>query len=332
MAKKELYTIEAGIGTRAESVERGYLEKGMGQMQVSGQTQIFPVKRAEIGFPNFTEAWGARLDKNGKIPDTPLEVTNSNYGGQIELMKWGDKRGYIINCRYLKGYNSIDLLYQQLVLKSDQNYREDTEAAADFNYIRMLSGENDFDVENDRYLIQMLRAHYMNQDSVSKNPDEHATFMFKEVNYKDGVQTDSKSCDQEFDAISIVKMAASDNSLQKLKNLWSIVEPLFDEKPKDSELYVTLFGFAKEDSETFLSYIAENKKNISNVIEKAKSYNILDLTKDGVIVAGQQKKEIIGEGIKGKGYKMLEWLIENYLETLSVETVFKLKQITDNLK
>lgn len=328
---KESYLIEAGSPNRAETVERGELEKGSGQTIKRGETIQTMLKRADIGIPNWTEAWAVRLDKDGNIPKEPLDVKSPDYKGQIKELKWGDAKGCMVICRFLKGYNTIDMLYQNIVLNANLNIREDDPTSADDFYLRLQSGDNIYDVESNKYLIQMYRVHYMNESSVSKSPESMKS-MFREVTEEDTQQKDVKSYSTKFEALKIVNEAAEDNTLSKLKNLLTIVQQLGTEEPKDNDLFRYISMLADTQYDLFLSKINEYKKNLSNVVEKAKSYKAIDLTKDGVIVAGVTKLELIGEGVPGKKDGMIDWLMQNFLDQKAWEIIFKLKQITDNLK
>ncbi len=330
MASKELYTIEAGSASRPETVTRGTLEKNMGQGTISGTPAETMLKRADIGIPNWTEAWGVRLSKDGSIPEEPLDIRNPDYKGQVKELPWGDAKGCMIICRYLKGYNTIDMLYQNIVLNAAANIREDDPSSADDYYLRLQSGDNDFDPESDKYLVQMFRVHYLNASSKFRSPDSMKQ-MFREVSYESGEQKDAKVYNDMYEAMKFVMEASADNSLSKLRNLLSIVETLGTEKPKDDGLFKYLSMLANEKSELFLGKIQEYKKNLSNIFEKAKSYRALDLTKKGVIVAGTTKQELIGEGIPGKDEAMIDWLMANFLDQKAWDVIFKLKQITDKL-
>lgn len=65
---------------------------------------------------------------------------------------------------------------------------------------------------------------------------------------------------------------------------------------------------------------------------KAEAYKLLDLSKDGIIAAGKDSKEVIGNNIPAKGKKMLDYLLENCFEEESSKTILLLKDITDKIK
>jgi len=330
MASKETYVIEAGSTERPESIQRGRIEKGTGQTVLEGETVPTLLKRADIGIPNVTQAWGARLNKEGKIPDEPLDIKSTDYKGQIKELPWGDPKGCLIICRFLKGYNSIDMLYQDTVLNAKANIDESRAGSEDAYYLRLQSGDNFFDPETDKYLCQMLRVHYLNGSSKYRSPEAQQQ-MFVE---RDGEITEQKGTamyNAKFEAMKIVNEASQDNTLSKLKNLLSIVNIIGNEEPREVDLFRYLSFLADTKSDLFLAKVEEHKKMVSDTFEKAKSYKVIDLTKDGIIAAGKDKMEVIGDGIPAKGNAMIDWIMTNYLDAKAADIVLKLKQITDKL-
>lgn len=327
---KESYVIEAGSTERPESIQRGTIEKGTGQTVLAGETVPTLLKRADIGIPNVSQAWGVRLNKEGKIPDEPLDIKSSDYKGQIQELKWGHPQGCLIICRFLKGYNSIDMLYQDTVLNAKANIDESRAGSEDAYYLRLQSGDNFFDPETDKYLCQMLRVHYLNGSSVYRSPEAQQQ-MFVE---RDGEITEQRGTvlfNAQFEAMKVVNEASQDNSLAKLKNLLAIVNVIGTEEPRDADLFRYLGFLAQTKPEAFLSKIQEYKRVVSDLFEKAKSYKAIDLTKNGVIAAGVEKVELIAEGIPAKGDGMIDWIMQNYLDAKAADTIIKLTQITDKL-
>lgn len=325
------YCIIAGGVSRPETVEKGQLEKGSGQTITAGEVIKVINRRCDVGVPNYTECWGVRLTKDGKVPDSPLDVKDPRYGGQIKEMKWNTSGGYLIQCRYLKGYNSLDKHYQDTVLNAAASLNFDDESSADAFYIRLQSGDNFFDVENDKYLSQMLRIHYLNRDSVSKDPNsQNFLFWEKEEGMVETMQ--SKSIDAKFEALKIINEASTDNSLSKLKNLYEVFDGYLEENIKPEDLFRHFKIYADGQPEQFLVRVEQYKRQVSDMFEKAKSYDVLDLTKDGFIAAGQNKKEVIGHDIPGKKEGMLEWVLANFTDPKGAEVIFKLKSITEKLK
>jgi len=58
---------------------------------------------------------------------------------------------------------------------------------------------------------------------------------------------------------------------------------------------------------------------------------LLDLTKNGIIAAGKDSKEIIAKDIPAKGDKMLDFILENCFSTDGATTISLLKNITDKI-
>lgn len=321
----EKYIIEAGPRTRPESVEIGVLEKGSGQTVITGQTAKRMHKRADIGIPNYTDAWGARTI-DGKIPENRVEVTDPKYKGQIKFFKWGDPRGYLIPCRYLKEYSTLDVQYQDRLGAKD-TIREDT----DVFYLTMQSGDNIYDPETDPMLVQMLRIHYLNENSESRSPGSY-DFKFRNVADLPKNEIADKVFSTKFEALKVVNDAAQDNSLQKLRNLSKIIGALLLEEVKENNLYSSLSILAESQPEAFLGQVKEWQKQTSNTFEKLKSYQAIDLEKDGTIAAGLSPKELIIDEVPGKGENMLLWLLANYCDERVFQATSKLKQIADKLK
>lgn len=322
------YTIIAGE-ERPDTIEIGHLEKKMGQGTILGQTERIPAQRGMVSVPNWTECWGVRvIVEDGEVPKTPIDVRDKEYRGQILPLPWGTAGGYMIQCRYLKGYNSVDQLYQSLVLNADAyvNSNQETAESAEIGYLFMWSGFNVYDPESDKYKVLMLKIHYLNKASKYKSPDSDK-WWFDEYNAdEDGPKAEAK-LDAKFEALKVVNEASEDNSLGKLKNLLNIVKNISDREPKEQDLYKYLQILADSKPVEFLAQIDSYKRKISDIVEKAKSFKLIDLTTDGVIAAGDGKKEVIGQ-IPGKKESKIDWLISNYLDANSWAVILNLETLT----
>lgn len=309
------------------------LEKGSGQTITAqgGDTRHYINRRADIVIPNRSEQWGVRLDRDGNMPKDKLEVKDPNYKGKIKFLPWGHQDGEKIVTRYLSGYNSLDLLYQELVLNASTRFNEFDESIADAFWIRLLSGENEFDEVQDEYKVLMLKHHHYNKDCKTGNP-EFYNHLFHEKKEEVVSDDETEVLLTRSDAVQVVKQAAADGSLDLLRNLKNILNTHIESDVKDKELFATLLKFANNKPSTLLSEVERYKKSITNLVQLAKSKGAIDLTKEGTIVAGLEKKEIIAEKVEGKGEKMLAWLLDNYLTPTSFEAMFKLKQIIEKTK
>ena len=336
------YVVIAGVEgvERPPFVEGNFLEKNQGQtMTVQGQGTLYVNKKGDIGFPNRTEAWGRRV-VNGKSPEDgeKVEVTDKDYNGKIEFLPWGHQDGMLIVCRYLKGYSTLDQQYQNLVLNADENIRDTDESSADAYFLRLQTGENVFnEKDTDPYFVQMLKISGYNSNSVSKSPD-YTNSMFHEKREIEESTVVEKNIDAKFEALKIVNEAVSDNSYSKLRNLHMIVRDLLNEEVKDEYLSSAMKGLADSDARAFMDRIESHKIMLSKTLEMARSYQLFDLTTDGVIVAnvptksGASKKEIIGEDIHGKKDSMIDWVFSNFLDKKASDVAFRIKQITDKIK
>lgn len=328
------YRIHAGTKREGSNAIAGFLERGS-NTQLAGKSTPVTIKAGTWGITNGTQAWGRRLDKDGKVPagDKILRIEDDTYRGQIEWLKWGDKRGTLIRARYIPGYPTLDKDYQdtRLGVKIVEGFLEDGEPVA---LITFPHGYNEFDEDEKRELVQMLKIHHQNPKSVSCNPENDAQPMFFEV--EDTDNTDEKSSLIETKGQCLLLVSAASNKPENIRALFEIVKDankgINVAKEDVGEVYKFLQAFADEEPKNFSSKVNLYKTKVSSVIEKAKAYNIFDLTKDGFIAAGVNKKEIILEDVPGKGDKMLEWAYDHCLEPVVYDGINKLQIITDSLK
>jgi hypothetical protein len=327
---KELYTVIAG-DPRPPYIETGFLEKGSGQTRhqegiLSGKVVN---RRGVCGIPNLSENWAVRKI-DGKIPSNPVDVKDSAYRGEIEFLKWGDPRGTLIQTRYLKGYETLDLLYQNLVLNADSNINPDDANSAEVYFLELLSGENEFDEQQDKYKTLFIKNHAYNQDSISKSPS-HISYMYKEKNEGQELKMVSKAIEDKGECILLVKNAASNRD--SLRNLYGIVQGLtHNAEIHDDLLFDALMGLADSVPTEFMNKVKGHKQEVSDTFAKAKAYGLLDTTKDGVLVAGKDKKTILAEGIEAKGDSMVQWVYDHPVHPVAYRAAHQLKQITDKLK
>lgn len=323
------YTVVAGNYDRPAFVDGQRIEKNSGQTQLVGDQVKYTLRKQDIGVPNYAQAWGVRTYEDGQIPATPVEVKDPKYKGHVKFMPWGDPKGTLIECRYLKNYRTLDKQYQDLVLNAKIN--EDDPTSADAYFITLQSGENTFDDVVEAFKIQMLKISSYNKTSPFKTPDA-VHWLFYEKDKVTEAKVESKVLSAKAEALMIVGNAAQDNTYGKLNNLLGIVRGITTDEPEEKEVYVYLQRLADNYPDLFITKVEEHKKFISNLFEKAKSYDILDLTHDGIIYAGSSKKEKIIDDLPEKGQNMLTWIYNNFLDTKASEAIFALKRITDKLK
>jgi hypothetical protein len=331
MTKESKYVVFAG-DERPAYVDTNFLEKGSGQTAFKeGWTGgKIANRRGTCGIPTTSENWGVRLI-NGKIPSTPVDVKDANYKGEINFLPWGDEKGMLIMTRYIRGYNTLDYLYQNLVLNADSNMSEDDASSADAYFLLLESGENEFDWNREPFLALFVKNTAYNANSVSKNP-QHLSSMIYEKNAEAERKVMTKTMDEKVDAMIIVKGASSGTSYAKLRNLFYIVGDLVGSDIQDELLYEVLLNLSDSKPVEFMDKMTSYKRNVSAIFSKATSYQVLDTTKDGVIVAGRDKKTIIAEEVPAKGEAMIQWIFENPIDPISFQAVHQLKQITEKLK
>lgn len=290
--------------------------------------------RGNFGFPNGTKVWAARVI-DGQMPEKGkpmVDVTNPNYKGELKQLKWGTPGGSLIDVRYLKGYPTLDVLYQEKIL----NFKidETTENSADIFMLIMPNGDNDIDENIEPLLVQHLKWHTYNRDSISRNPEFMPLTMFHEKHFDQEDSELGKILDEKFEAGKIVRDAGTGGDVMaKCKNLFSIIASVTDEQPEDSKLYDYLKMVADVRPFAFIKAINDYKVKVSDIFEKMKSYEVADLTTDGTIVVALpgKKKELIVSGLPAKGETIYDYLLENYTDPVVFDTTFKLIKLTDKL-
>lgn len=327
MAQKYQILVGRDRGNNAIS---GFLEKG--QHIIKGKETPVSIRPGVYGMPNGVEAWGIRLTKDGREPDSHLQVDDPNYNGKIKFVKWGtkDSKATMIRCRYVPGHSTIDKDYQDLRLKVQIN-----DSAEYAGLIVMQHGYNEYDEAKDAALVQMLRIHHFNPKSDVCNPDSYPAWTYAEINQNELDQKNTSSIDKKFDCILLVNQAA--NNPDSIKNLFSIVQGIEFQKVnrEDSQdVYDNLKYFADQNPDAFALRVNNYKNKVSKVFEKLKSYNAFDLTKDGHIAAGlpADKKSPIMSNVPGKGQEMLDYAFNNYLKPEIYEGIEKLTQIAEKIK
>lgn len=346
-----MYAINVGVGyQRPELIQRGVLEKKMGQSSIIEQDFTFN-KRQECWFPNITEAWGVRVingsvrNKDGKElipfkdikenePFTKIDVKDPEYRGQVTFLPWGDSRGQMVVCRYLKQYSTIDLNYQNIVLEAERNLNENDESVLEFKFIQLLSGETDFDETKNEYLVQHLKIHDYNRSSTYKNPNIHVDYMFEEKKVGNSSTIGDVAIDKKFDCFKLVNDVSSDNTGAQLKNLYNTLFSIAEKNIKEDQLFSYLKSLADKDPEGFYQLVNDHKRSISDLTMEAQAHDgFLDTTTDGVIKAGSGvKKKELATGLNCKGEDMLQWLYDNPFHPTSIQVCFDLKKLTEKLK
>jgi len=341
----ETYHITVGRGNRIKTVKIGKIERGSGQVAISEERGEVLAKRGTFMFPNKCRIWAVRLNSKGEIPKdgdgntVKLQPTDNSYKGQLKGLKWGDPNGSIIEVRYLVGYPSNDVLFQERVLNFRIN--EEDESSADAISLSYPNGDVDFDKDSDPYLIQHLKWHVYNGMSISRDPNVTDNY-FVEKSFDQIERLDTQTWDEDFEARKVVSETGSGaESVAKCKNLLSIVKSVTDEEPEDAQVYAYLKMISAKRPVQFLEAIKEYKRRVSDVFSKMDSYEIVDLSVDGTLVCeditGKGKnstkvKKIILTDLPVKGKDVYDYMLENFTEPKIFNATFDLIQITDKIK
>lgn len=292
---------------------------------------------------NQTAVWGRRVidgkaEKDGKA----VELNTVGYNGELEFLPYGDPKGYLITTRFLKQSRSLDVDYQNQIQKLKVDWEKgsnDQSAKLTFEAAMLIfnAGENKYDDKKDSLLIQHLKTHGQNRDSVYKNPaPEIMGFTFYEVT-DDNVKTASIDKNEKSINVGVIVMEASNNpnDLQVLLEMVGVRPELegIDKLSKPKQVYDALLRFAVSNPNDFKSLIDNWKKKFSDAVEKSKSYKALDLTKDGhIALIVDNKPNLIFSDAEGKGDKMIDWVLANCFKSEIYKKATGFISITEKLK
>jgi hypothetical protein len=241
----------------------------------------------------------------------------------------------MIKCRYVAGYDTIDRDYQDLVLNVGikEGFMDGGNGEA-IDHIVLQQGDQEFDYDLEPFKILFLKITHYNAKSVFCHPEANGGDTFYEVTEEEIKKSGTKEVDQKFECLLIIREA--ENDPQSIRNLFEIVRGTeFNQVTNTedaTEIYKVLKLFADQKPDLFHNGINRWKTETSMVIEKARSFKVIDVTKDGVVLAGKEgKKEIIFEDVPAKGEKMIDWAFGHYLKKEVFQGFNKLKKITDKL-
>ena len=337
----EEYHISVGHANRLKTIKIGRIEKNSGQSILAEEKGETLARRGNFTFPNVCEVWAARVI-DGKIPEKGepfINLADPKYRGELIGLKWGDPRGSIMKARYIRGLQSLDMLYQDRVLNYKIN--EEDESSADAYFLSYPNGDIDFDNTSDPYLVQHLKWHAWNQNSISRSPNFYDNAFFEKT-FEQQERLDTQNWDDEFEAMKIVREAGdSSESVARCKNLLSIVKDITDEEPEDKNVYSYLKMISQKRAPQFLEAIKQYKLRVSDVFSKMDSYEIADYTVDGTLVVedtvGKGKnankvQKIVLTDLPVKGRDIYDYMLENFCEPKIFDVIFDLIQITDKIK
>jgi len=287
---------------------------------------------------NRALVWARRVMPDGKLPkvgdeEVALEVNDPKYKGHIEFLPWGDTKvgAKATDIRYLRQSSSLDYEYQTIVQRITTRVEDGTD------FITLPPGENKFDRNKEALFIKFLEVHPQNRDSVSKNPDP----MIKGYTYfvktdQDADQKAVKHKEAYLEAGGFVKSLSADQD--KVKNLFEIFVQSNVDFGKVSllstptDIYLALLNYAEVEPEDMQKRIERYKSELVKRFEMAKSFNALDLTKDGVIGLTVNGKPNIVFEVEGKGNKMIDYVVNNFVDPVIYEKTKHFLSLLEKLK
>lgn len=302
-------------------------------------TEVF-IQVGTHGLINRARVWCRRVYPGGKLPvvdgtENQIEVIDPKYKGDLEFLKWGDNKtgAQAIEIRYLPHSSSLDYQYQDVVQKIQVRVEEG------FDQIDLTPGQNKFDPVSQKNLVQMLKVHPQNRDSVSKNPDPKIKgHQFYEVSDDDADRQFVKHTEAAVVSQSFV-INLSEHP-QRLRNLFAILSGMnanfgdVNHLSNPTDIYASILKLAQTDPGGFGTMVNTYKKSLQDLFAKAESLKALDLSKDGFIAfefAG--KTTIIWDKVEAKGKKMPDWVIEHFLDEEVYDRTQHFKSLCDaNLK
>lgn len=289
---------------------------------------------------NRTRVWARRVQSDGTLPkvastneEQPLEVTDQRYRGRLEFLKWGENKtgAQAIEIRYLPQSSSLDYEFQKNVQKIETIVEDGTD------YIDLSPGENKFDPKTQALLIEMLKVHAQNRDSVSKNPDPRIKgYMYFVVTDENVDKVYVSKKEQSLDAGILIKQwSAKDGQLLNLLEIFTGYKVDFGDVNHLSvptDVYRALLTYSEVNPQDLLANIHRYKEELLKDFEFAKSFNALDTTKDGFIgLMINGKPNIIWQDLEGKGNKMIDYVVDNFADNKIYEATKNFKSLLTKL-
>lgn len=308
--KDPIYRVKVG-DVRGTDAIRAYIEPGMATLKDE------PVNMLAFGgdqsIPNRSVVWGRRIKKGKEDDPTIVAVTDPQYYGDVEFLKYGAEGGYPITIRYMESSPSLDYDYQITRLAMP---KFSSEEARDFDYLTLHMGVEEVDTNVNKNYATFLKVTHMNEDSPCRMPSAKGACL-RDVVDMDGSTSKTKEYDQRFEAGLLVRTA---DSYPKVRVLIEIVnkgnELSFDEGDHNS-MFDALKICAEEQPDLIMEQVRQYKQRLSETIEKCKAFDALDLSKGGSVVIGNQAtgKQVILDNVpnKPKNEAMITYMMENCL-------------------
>lgn len=276
--------------------------------------------------PNRSVVWGIRLGKDGKKPVDKLQANDKAYSGKVDFnVKWGAEGGMPITTRYKSGSGSIDYDYQvlQMGMKKFEDDLED-------NYLQLPFGENViFDSEEAKQLF--ISTHHENIDSICKNPDV-SNGSIRMVKSFESAKEQIKNIDKEFEAIKMVREASTFEHLLVIRNIIADKKEIAYDESDETSLFENIMLWVKQNSALFLECVQSYDGRVSDIIERFRSFKAYDWTTNGRLMVGQDRKELLLDGIDAKEEDMVKYIFDFRMEPRVFEAVNKMIIIAQKFK
>jgi hypothetical protein len=309
---KKFFTIVAGRKEPAR-VKQGQLSKTTGQP--TGTVQNVTMAVGAILIPNYSRVWARRLSDDPKIESKKKSVamTDASYRGKMEFLEWGDDAGEPIEIRYLQNHNTLDMQYQNVVLKA----RPRDEDA----FLRLDQGLNNFDGDVEKILVDMFSHHSLMLDNKSKDP---TLTDFDIVAYDSSKRNKSKI--EQITTINTAhgyildadKNASKTTILAKIFNIESRQQP--------DVIIEKLLEKAEAFPQEFVDIINMFKQKAEVIMEDALGLDVIDLDSDNIvriITENRNGKDVLLKDTEGKGKDKIKWMISEILSSLEVYNAYE---------
>jgi len=308
----------------------GFLERG-DRTRLSAESEAYDVTDfpGTETFPNLFNIWGRRIavDKEGKKKSGNADPNDPEYKGDIEVLPFGDGAGCQIQCRHMAGHKTLDYNYQVIKLGLPKYNTEEGKA---YNYLSIPKGEMEIPINDPAYAM-MIKIHPMNRDSICRNP-ETTNSQWHEINELESEKVLAAAIDTEFEAISIVRGAAT--SGKKLNILFNLIGGdtviKWDKSDEDTK-YKGMIVFAKQNPDVVHKAVRQFKEDVQAVLAKGESFDAFDWTVKGVVkVKKGDTKLVLLSDIPATGKNMLTWIWENAMEPNVFDAYGKLVSYAEN--
>lgn len=308
----------------------GFLERG-DRTRLAADSEAYDVTDfpGKEMFPNLFNAWGRRIavDKEGKRKSGNADPNDLEYKGDIEFLENGDSAGSLIKCRYVAGHRTLDYNFQVMRLGLP---KANTPESIEYNYLSVEKGETEIPISDTAYAM-MIKIHPMNRDSICRGQNV-INHQWHEINELDTEKIMATAIDAEFEAISMVKSAAT--SGKKLNILFNMIggdSVIKYDKSDEGTKYEGMVVFAKQNPNVVHKAVKQFKEEVQSVIAKGESYEAFDLSVKGVVkVKKGETKVVLLTDIPATGKNMLTWIWENAMEPNVFDAYGKLVSYAEN--